>query len=297
MSWGWVCVAPIVVVHGIFNHVRGAGPEQAAERRASQLRPKLVEGLRPWLPSSAVPEIAVAYYADLLRTQPAEEAQDDGRPVGFEDLTPPERVLAAQWLAAAGAAVPAEPQNVGLAPLRQMLGWLIDTRGGLVGLAREQTIGRIERALVANLREAEAYTTWPDRRRLVRDRVAATIRRERPAVVVAHSLGSYVAYETLHAFPDLQVELWVTLGSPLRVPSLARRLDPGLREGRGARPPGVGRWVNLADAGDLVAVPPGLDKVYPVDVDDVCDTGWGFHGLGGYLANGLTAAAIVPYLS
>jgi hypothetical protein len=287
----------VVIVHGIFNHVRGAEPELAAERKAGQLRPRLAEGLGKLLPTSAVPEVAVAYYADLLRTRVPEEVQDGGRQAGFEDLTGPERVLVAQWLTVAGAAVLAESQNVGLAPLRQMLGWLVDTRGGLVAVVREQTIGRIERALVANLREAEAYTTWPDRRRLVRERVAATIGRQRPSVVVAHSLGSYIAYETLHAFPDLQVELLVTLGSPLRVPALARRLDPALRGGRGAMPAGVGRWVNLADAGDLVAVPPRLAEVFPVDVDEVCDTGWGFHGLGGYLANGLTAAAIAPYVS
>ncbi|MGW6705348.1 hypothetical protein ACWGDE_10700 [Streptomyces sp. NPDC054956] len=290
-------MAPVVIVHGIFNYVRGAGPELAAERKAGQLRPRLAEGLEKLLPGTVVPEVAVAYYADLLRTRAPEEVQDDGRPAGFDDLTAPERVLVAQWLTEAGAAVPAESMNVGLAPLRQMLGWLVDTHGGLAGVVREQMIGRIERALVANLREAEAYTTWPDRRRLVRERVAATIDRERPSVVIAHSLGSYVAYETLHAFPDLQVELLVTLGSPLRVPALARRLDPALRDGRGAMPPGVGRWVNLADAGDLVAVPSRLAEVFPVDADEICDTGLGFHGLGGYLANGLTAAAIAPYLS
>ncbi|MEY9859871.1 hypothetical protein ABH935_005505 [Catenulispora sp. GAS73] len=288
-------MTPLVVVHGVFNHVRGATPEQAAKRKAAEWRPRLASGFGKL--SAAAPELAVAYYADLLRRQVQDQAQaadDDNR---FDVLSRAERVLAAEWLAAAGAMLPADPQNVGLAPLRQLLGWLIDARGGIPGTMREQTIGRLERTVVANLREVEAYTTWPDRRRLVRERVAETIRREQPKVVVAHSLGSYVTYETLHAFPDLTVDLLVTLGSPLRVPSLARRLDPGLRAERGARPAGVGRWVNIADVGDLVAVPPGLGKVFPVDVDESCDTGLGFHGLGGYLANGLTAAAIAPYIS
>ncbi|MEV7177802.1 hypothetical protein [Kitasatospora sp. NPDC093679] len=289
-------MAPIVLVHGIFNHVRGASPEQAAARRVADCRPRLVESLHRL--SVEAPEMVMAYYADLLRPDLPDQAQSAGDDTSFDGLSAAERAAAAEWLAAAGAVQPADPQNVALAPLRQMLGWLVDQRGGgLSGTAREQTIRRLERAIVANLREVEAYTTWPQRRNLVRERVAEVIRREAPAVVIAHSLGSYVTYETLHAHIDLQVELLVTVGSPLRVPSLARRLDPALRSGRGARPAGVKQWVNIADAGDVVAVPPKLAKVFPVDVDKTCDNGLGFHGIGGYLANGLLAAAVAPYIS
>ncbi|MFE5840392.1 hypothetical protein ACFQ7N_01955 [Streptomyces niveus] len=288
----------VVLVHGIFNYVRGAMPEEAALRREADCRPKLAEGLAGM--SVEVPELAMAYYADLLRRDlhlPA-QAQSVQRHEGFDDLSAGERADAAEWLVAAGIAVPEDPQNVGLMPLRQMLGWLVDERGGRLSAAvREQTIGRLERAVVANLREVEVYTSSPERRRLVRERVASAIRRERPAVVIAHSLGSYVTYETLHAYPELEVELLVTVGSPLRVPSLARRLDPGLRAGRGTKPSGVVRWVNIADAGDVVAVPPKLGRMFPVDEDAICDNGFGFHGFGGYLANGLLAAAITPYVA
>ncbi|MFG2821683.1 hypothetical protein ACGFX4_19910 [Kitasatospora sp. NPDC048365] len=289
-------MAPIVLVHGIFNYVRGAAPEQAAARRLADCRPRLVESLSRL--SVEAPEMVMAYYADLLRPDGPEQAQSAGGDMTFDDLGPAERVAVAEWLAAAGAVLPEDSQNVALAPLRQMLGWLVDQRdGGLSGMLREQTIRRLERVLVANLREVEAYTTWPQRRNLVRERVAGVIRQEAPVVVIAHSLGSYITYEALHASPDLQVELLVTVGSPLRVPSLARRLDPALRAGRGARPAGVKRWVNIADVGDVVAVPPKLGEVFPVDADETCDNGLGFHGIGGYLANGLLAAAVAPYLS
>ncbi|MFD8597915.1 hypothetical protein ACFV1L_23205 [Kitasatospora sp. NPDC059646] len=289
-------MASVVLVHGIFNHVAGATPEQAARVRADACRDRLAAGLARL--SVPAPEVAMAYYADLLRPDLPEQAQDAAAAGGFEELTPAQRAAAAEWLAAAGAVLPAEPQNVGLAPLRHLLGVLVRERGGrLTAAVRERTVRRIERALVANLREVEAYSTWPQRRALVRDRVAEAVRRERPSVVIAHSLGSYVAYETLHAFPEPAVDLLVTVGSPLRVPSLARRLDPPLRAGRGARPAGVGRWVNLADAGDLVAVPPGLAEVFPVDHEETTGNGLGFHGFGGYLANGLLAAAVAPYLS
>lgn len=289
-------MAAIVLVHGIFNHVRGATPEEAAERRAADCRPRLAESLGRM--SVPVPDLVMVYYADLLRRDLPEQAQSALRDEGFADLSAAERVEVAEWLAAAGCVMPADPQNVGLAPLRQMLGWLVDERGGrMTAMVREQTIGRLERAVVANLREVEAYTGWPERRRLVRERVAGVIRREKPAVVIAHSLGSYVTYETLHAAAGLEVELLVTVGSPLRVPALARRLDPALRAGRGAKPAGVARWVNIADAGDVVAVPPKLGRVFPVDEDAVCDNGLGVHGFGGYLANGLLAAAITPYIA
>ena len=35
---------------------------------------------------------------------------------------------------------------------------------------------------------------------------------------MAHFLGTVVAYEALHAHPDLHVHLLVTLGSPLALP-------------------------------------------------------------------------------
>ncbi|MFD7059139.1 hypothetical protein [Streptomyces sp. NPDC059906] len=286
----------IVLVHGVFNHVRRATPDEAAARRASDCRPRLAESLSAF--SVKVPEVTMAYYADLLRRQLPLDAQAVQGTQGFGDLDASERSEAAQWLVTAGAVMPEDPQNVGLAPLRQMLGWLVDERAGrLTAAVREQTMGRLERVLVANLREVEAYTTWPERRRLVRERVSGVIRREGPAVVIAHSLGSYVTYEALHAHPDLRVDLLVTVGSPLRVPSLARRLEPALRAGRGAKPSGVKRWVNIAGTGDVVAVPPKLGRVFPVDDDAVCDTGLGVHGFGGYLATGLLAAAITPYLA
>jgi hypothetical protein len=107
-----------------------------------------------------------------------------------------------------------------------------------------------------------------------------------------------VAYEALHAFPDLDVELLVTLGSPLGLPALFRKLDPEPRAGRGARPAGVKRWLNIADVGDLVAIPPKLGGLFPVDQHETVNRGFlEPHFLGPYLANGVTATAIAPYLS
>ncbi|WP_369253727.1 hypothetical protein [Streptomyces sp. R35] len=290
---------PVVLVHGIFNHVPGATPEKAACLKAKECRSKLAEGLAKARLGQASPEVVMAYYADLLRTEPPAQAHATDVDPRFEDLTRKQRAEAAEWLAEAGAFSPQDPQNIGLVPLRQMLGWLVRKRGGwLAQTMQEHTVGVLERIMVALLRDVEAYTAWPDRRRLTRERVGKTIRDYRPTVVVAHSLGSVVVYETLldEAYSDLDVELLLTVGSPLGLPGLARRLDPALRAGRGTRPAGVRRWVNIADVGDIVAIPPGLSDVFPIDQDETTDTGLGFHAFGGYLADGLTATALTAYL-
>lgn len=181
-----------------------------------------------------------------------EQPQDGRADPGFEDLTPPGRALAAQWLEAAGAPGVEEPQNIGLAPLRQMLGKLIDGRSSrLTRAVREQTVRRLEHVVVAMLRELTAYTTWTGRRQAVRERVAAVLRREAPAVVVAHSLGSFVTYETLRAPGPARR---AAAHGRLAAAAAGGAAPAGARTARGpgARPAGVKRWVNLADVGDLV---------------------------------------------
>jgi pimeloyl-ACP methyl ester carboxylesterase len=68
-----------------------------------------------------------------------------------------------------------------------------------------------------------------------------------PSVVVAHSLGTIVAFEALHEHTG-DVPLLVTLGSPLAMSTVWHRLQP--------RPPAtpecVGRWLNFWDRDDIV---------------------------------------------
>ncbi|MFD7730360.1 hypothetical protein ACFV6F_08250 [Kitasatospora phosalacinea] len=288
----------LVLVHGIFNHVPGATPEEAAGRRARECRRSLEEGLDLIGLGPVTAEVVMAYYADLLRREPAEQAQSSEPDLTFDHLSDVQLSEAAEWLYGAGAPALEEGQNLLLAPVRQILGWLVGARGGDSEdrAGRQLLVRRLERVMVSMLKEVEAYTAVPGRREAVQARVAEVIRREHPRVVVAHSLGSIVAYETLHAHPELEVELLVTVGSPLRVPIVLQRLVPPPQQGRGAKPAGVARWVNIADVGDLVAVPPKLSEAFPVDQDETVGLGLGFHGFGSYLSNGLCAAAIAPYL-
>jgi pimeloyl-ACP methyl ester carboxylesterase len=76
-----------------------------------------------------------------------------------------------------------------------------------------------------------------------------------PAVVVAHSLGTVVALETLHDHPA-GTPLLVTLGSPL---SMRTVVWPRLRPQPPSTPEGVLRWLNFWDRDDVIAVRPRLE--------------------------------------
>ncbi|MGC0336411.1 hypothetical protein [Streptomyces sp. SLBN-8D4] len=294
-------MAAVVLVHGIWNLISGLAPQEAAAVKSSEYRETLRQGLMAaQLPHVPVPDIAMAYYAHVLTNAPLEE-QAGGHADRLEDLSYEQLLEAWEWLLLAGVPEPTEAQAGWLAPVRLAVGWLAHEHPGTNGLtarARRSLMDVVERMVVAMIRDTDSYVSRPERRRAARAIVAETIREIQPQVVVAHSLGSVVAWEALHAYPELEVELLVTVGSPLGLPGLARKLEPEPIDGHGRRPAGVRQWVNIADAGDLVALPPELGGMFPVDTHAVTDTGiLGFHSLKGYLANGLTAAAMAPYLS
>ncbi|MFJ5772683.1 hypothetical protein [Streptomyces sp. NPDC093094] len=102
-------------------------------------------------------------------------------------------------------------------------------------------------------------------------------------VVVAHSLGSVVAYEALCAHPEWNIDTFVTLGSPLGIGEIRDRLRPS---GAGAWPH-VRRWVNIAAKEDPIALVKELAPLFDERVDDrtVVNLPWyrpARHVLGGH---------------
>jgi hypothetical protein len=78
-------------------------------------------------------------------------------------------------------------------------------------------------------------------------------------MVIGHSLGSVVAYDAVRAdSADAHVPLLLTLGSPLGLSAIRRRLKP--------QPPGfpvsVRRWVNIAAPDDIVAARTDLVEAF-----------------------------------
>ncbi|MCL8010266.1 hypothetical protein [Streptomyces sp. AS02] len=116
------------------------------------------------------------------------------------------------------------------------------------------------RALVFDLKQVRRYLTDDGLRAAARARVQEAIEPD-TRVVVAHSLGSVVAYEALCARPGHQVRALVTLGSPLGMRMVLDRLRP---EPGGW--PGTSAWANVVDESDVVAAVKDLSPFFGTGV-------------------------------
>ncbi|WP_255111762.1 S8 family peptidase [Synechococcus sp. RedBA-s] len=83
-----------------------------------------------------------------------------------------------------------------------------------------------------------------------------------PFVVIGHSQGSMVTYQALMELgAALEVDLYVTIGSPLGLP----QVTDVLQKWHGKKlpiPAGVKRWVNIAQEGDIVCMDQSLADEY-----------------------------------
>lgn len=146
-----------------------------------------------------------------------------------------------------------------------------------------------------------AYLTDDSVRRACRDRLAARITSD-TEVVVAHSLGSVVAYETLcdpELNGDWNVRMLVTLGSPLGMRALVLgRLEPAPEDGRAVWPKPLASWTNITDAADIVAVVRDLRPAFGDSVTDVpVSNGSHMHDATRYLTAVETGRAVAAGLS
>jgi hypothetical protein len=281
----------IAGVHGIGNYhylAQTDSPAAAAAEISSDwaraLDASLVASVGQVRPPR--PELQVAYYAHLLhRGAP----QGDIDPAYLDDDAQELLIIWVSQLIPAH--VTSISQGTRTARARAAADWLTRHLGDPV-----------RRAALIFCREVSTYMSNPARRQAVRAAVADTITRHRPKIVIAHSLGSVVTYETLWQNPQLKIDMLLTLGSPLAMPGIIfERLDPKPRNGRGARPPGAAAWANLSDVGDIVAVPrTGLAPYFDgISYDDpaIIVGERAFHGIQHYLASHDTAEIIVPYLT
>ena len=121
--------------------------------------------------------------------------------------------------------------------------------------------------------------------------VAAELDDGVPTVVLGHSLGSIVTYRILSARRRPEVRLYATVGSPLAIDAVKKRLPRPL-----SIPPGVRHWLNAADERDVVALYARLDRNTFVggieNISDVRNPDEHVHGIVGYLADEYVAARI-----
>ncbi|WP_407560412.1 hypothetical protein [Streptomyces sp. 184] len=277
----------IVLVHGIAQEFKGP------ETLLADWYPALSDGLALAGSRVARHEVSMAFYGDVFRPSghrgvgvPEWDASDihDGL----------EHELLLQWWesaanAEAGVASPNARARVRSPRLVKQALNALSQSSFFAGLS--------ERLMISSTRQVRRYFTEPEIRKAVQSRVTRQVS-EDTQVVVAHSLGSVVAYEALCAGPDLPNMTLVTLGSPLAVRNLVfERLLPRPREGYGRWPAPVKSWTNIADRGDIVALVRELAPLFGERIRDISiHNGAKAHDVGPYLTAQETGQAIATAL-
>lgn len=249
-------MAVIVGVHGAFHQYWG--PNQLRSRWL----PAVQDGLLHAGVELPADEFEVAFYGDLFR--PDIEA---GRPDDDEI-----RRIARQ---------------IGLLDL-------IEERfgeGGYELLAEE--LGREHLRQLIN--QLGRYFANEDLRSEIRSRMELVVGPD-TRVVVAHSMGTVVAYEALVGHPEWTVDTFVTLGSPLAGEFVRAKLQPPVGDPGSGVWPGVRRWVNVIAVGDTVVRETDFGRWFPrIEVASV-DNGADAHRAEPYLNATVTGAAIAAGL-
>ncbi|MBX5451441.1 hypothetical protein [Thermogemmatispora sp.] len=136
----------------------------------------------------------------------------------------------------------------------------------------------------------------------VMGRVLALLRQQadRSIIVVAHSLGTVVAYDVLNTHREIPIAAFITLGSPLGLsPFIYQELLPPVPPGqKHPFPTNVATWHNFYDPNDIVALVSGLAPLFPgppgqaVICTPVQNNPSDPHSLTGYLIQRAVAQAI-----
>jgi hypothetical protein len=273
----------LVGVHGIATHQLGRHQLLAA------WSPALADGLeRACGRPVAAPALDLAFYGDLfLKPGPAQIKSAIERPelddMDGDEWAEIERELVdaatARDIAAAEDEVPKAYTRMPRA-VRVLLRAVDRRFGAAAGILH-----------VSVLRQVRRYLTEPQLKAQVDARVAQVAG---PAcrVMIAHSLGSVVAYEYLRRNPDSGVELFLTLGSPLGLRMVRQRLES-------LGPVPVASWVNVYDLGDPVACAGALNGWWPqigADGDVVVVNGGDTHAVRRYLSREATGQILLGAL-
>ena len=187
----------------------------------------------------------------------------------------------------------ARPERAELEAVASASGFLasVEDEFGPEGLeVLAELVGR--ETLRALVDQAARYFAEEDLRQAVRQRLADVIRPD-TRVVVAHSMGTIVAYEALAEHPEWPVTTFVTIGSPLGNDFVFDSLSPSPEGGIGAWPGSIETWANVAAVDDPVIDEPNLARRFGDRVVDFAvDNGRDAHRAEPYLNAAATGAVI-----
>ncbi len=104
-------------------------------------------------------------------------------------------------------------------------------------------------------------------RRLLRMPLRAAWKLDRPVLLIGHSMGSIIAYDSLWQLSqepdcDQKVDLFMTMGSPLAQKFVQRRIKGRKEQPDNRYPRNIKRWVNIAAVGDLTSIDMRLGNDY-----------------------------------
>lgn len=145
-------------------------------------------------------------------------------------------------------------------------------------------------------RDVWHYLTVRGLRLKVNALVDAKIPKAEPCVIVAHSLGTIIAYNLLmDRRQRSNVRAFITVGSPLGIAAIVERLPSDSRP-RNA-PDGVPIWFNARDPDDAVALHPIECTMFPgspsvTNFEGVVNRSENQHGIEDYLADATVARTI-----
>ncbi len=221
----------IIGIHGLLNKPKATKLEEWWLEAIS-------EGLKRTSNVDTTPTFKLAYWANVRNDDPIE----------LEDLE--ERYEAAKGQGALRRYDPGLFDKA-RAIVQKYGGRLLDKEKDLIGLGE-----RVEKLLDVKLGDLADYYDRPEIRRQIRDRLTVLLDQHKNdrVLVIAHSMGSIVAYDVLRELEAAQdtVDHLVTIGSPLGLPLVAKKIR---REFGGTETPGtVAAWTNMADPGDKVAL-------------------------------------------
>ena len=111
-------------------------------------------------------------------------------------------------------------------------------------------------------------------RRLLKAPLLAAAEGRCPVLLIAHSMGSVIAYDSLWElsrgdYADMRLDMLLTMGSPLGQHYMQQRLKGGTESGANRYPLNIRRWLNLSAVGDLTA----LDQKLASNFSEMVDLG------------------------
>ena len=113
-----------------------------------------------------------------------------------------------------------------------------------------------------------------DIRELLKQALRPILSANENILLIGHSLGSVIAYDTLWELSHVEnlpgkIDLFLTLGSPLGMQYVQRRLNGYRLNGKQQYPTNIRRWVNMSSVGDITA----LDRVFRDDFSHMLEIG------------------------